>query len=58
MHFTAAALPSLSALLGTACASDCSGNAGGVANGECVKYYGGDDCKGSPIGSYKPTCGG
>ena len=37
--------------------ADCQ-NSGGVANGECVKFYGNSECKGSPIGSYKPTCGG
>ncbi|EJD54819.1 hypothetical protein AURDEDRAFT_156599 [Auricularia subglabra TFB-10046 SS5] len=43
---------------GLVLAKDCSGVAGGLANGECVQYYGGGDCKGLPIGSYVPTCGG
>ena len=47
----------LAAILPVAFAADCQ-NSGGVANGECVKFYGNSECKGSPIGSYKPTCGG
>ena len=47
----------LVALLPTAFAENCQ-NSGGVANGECVKFYGNSECKGSPIGSYKPTYGG
>ncbi|EJD54821.1 hypothetical protein AURDEDRAFT_119192 [Auricularia subglabra TFB-10046 SS5] len=42
--------------INVALARDCSGNAGGVANGECVKFYGGSDCKGPAIGSYRPDC--
>ena len=47
----------LVALLPAVFAENCQ-NSGGVANGECVKFYGNSECKGSPIGSYKPTCGG
>lgn len=59
MQLTIAILPLLSAMLGSASAGNCiDGNAAGLANGECVQYYGGEGCKGSPIGSYKPTCAG
>jgi len=40
-------------------AGDCSSVAGGVANGECVKYYSEQGCESSlEEGSYKPTCAG
>jgi hypothetical protein len=40
-------------------AADCSNVAGGVANGECVKFYSGQGCQSDEEeGSYKPTCGG
>ena len=56
MQLTVASLI-LAALIPTALAENCQ-NTGGVANGECVKYYSNSQCKGDPIGSYKPTCGG
>ena len=38
--------------------ADCQ-NSGGVANGECVKFYSSNsECKGTPTGSWKPSCGG
>ncbi|EJF64324.1 hypothetical protein BD309DRAFT_304413 [Dichomitus squalens] len=56
MKFTIATLV-LAAMLPAAFAENCQ-NTGGVANGECVKYYSNDQCKGDVIGSYKPTCEG
>ena len=38
--------------------ADCQ-NSGGVANGECVKFYSSNsECKWTPTGSWKPSCGG
>ena len=56
MQFTIATVV-LAAMLPTALAANCQ-NSGGVANGECVKYYSNDQCKGDVVGSYKPTCEG
>ena len=56
MQFTIAFVV-LAAMLPTALAANCQ-NSGGVANGECVKYYSNDQCKGDVVGSYKPTCEG
>ncbi|EJF64338.1 hypothetical protein BD309DRAFT_979930 [Dichomitus squalens] len=56
MQLTIATLV-LAAMLPTTFAANCQ-NSGGVANGECVKFYSNDQCKGDPIGSFKPTCEG
>ena len=56
MQFTIATVV-LAAMLPAALAANCQ-NSGGVANGECVKYYSNDQCKGDVVGSYKPTCEG
>ena len=47
----------LAVMLPVSLAANCE-NTGGIANGECVKYYSNSQCKGDPIGSYKPTCEG
>jgi hypothetical protein len=59
MHLSTTTLTALAlALLPLASAADCQ-NSPGVANGQCVKFYGGNgECKGNPLGSYKPDCTG
>lgn len=47
----------LAALVAPVFSAGCQ-NSPGVANGECVKYYGGNSCNGPEIGGYKPTCAG
>jgi hypothetical protein len=44
-------------LLPLAHAANCQ-NSPGVANGQCVKFYGNGECKGGALGSYKPDCTG
>jgi hypothetical protein len=58
MYLSTSTLTALAlTLLPLASAANCQ-NSPGVANGQCVKFYGNGECKGSALGSYKPDCTG